>query len=79
MADMSQRHYKLIADAVVSGVEEIAETPAIKRQLDSEGDVLLVQRWVANLVSDALAKNLAYTNDNFDGNSFKQSIVRAFK
>lgn len=78
MADMNKRHHKLISDAVVEGIEAIANSDAIKRQLKDGGDTLLIQRWVSTLMAESLAKSLAYTHDNFDPREFKRSITQPF-
>jgi hypothetical protein len=78
MADMNKRHHKLISDAVVEGIEAIADNPAIQRQLGEGGDVLVIQRWIATTIADTMAKKLAYTHDNFDPRDFKRDVTQPF-
>lgn len=78
MADMNKRHHKMIQDAIVEGVTALAECPAIRRQLKEDGDIVIVQRWVAKEVAEKMAAKLRYTHDNFEPQTFVREIQGKF-
>lgn len=76
MADMTQKHYKLIEDAINEGI-----ATAMYRLVDNANNIApnlrgpMLKRTLATCLGEAFASRLAYTHDKFDGELFKRHIA----
>ena len=71
MADMSKRHYRLIQDGIVDGVDQFL------RQADCDADDYQSRNNVRKLTMDIankVATKLCYTNDNFETEDFMKPV-----
>ena len=67
MADMTKKHYVLIADAISSGLVDLQEELAV----DHKGSELThLLRRVKMAMEDAFIERLRYTHDKWDANEF---------
>lgn len=78
MADMQKRHHRLIQDAVEKGIITAFDDPTVQRKLEPL-DREKVLYAVARRLAEALADNLQFTDDNFQGEQvteFNSTLVR---
>jgi len=74
MADMTEKHHRLIRDAVAEGIAE-----AIKVLFDGNEEKpmrpFMVQSQFSVALGNSLAEKLRYTHDKFEGNQFVQRFT----
>jgi hypothetical protein len=78
MADMTTKHYKLIADAIGEGVKEVMNSTVVleKYPLGNPQRNFLARTMVNEFVH-SFSQVLTYTNDKFEKEAFRTLVQAA--